>query len=115
MGAIRSLSYGVDVQHLYKNPFRYRGYYYDDDLGFYCLGTRYYDPYTCRFISPDKDAVLAATPLALTDKNLYAYCDNNPIMRVDHGGEFWVAVIRGAAGAVINLVTSFIGAKATGQ
>lgn len=27
--------------------------------------------------------------MSLTDKNLYAYCDNNPVMRVDYGGEFW--------------------------
>ncbi len=26
------------------NPFRYRGYYYDTDLGFYYLNSRYYDP-----------------------------------------------------------------------
>ena len=25
--------------------------------------------------------------------NLYAYCDNNPVMRVDYGGEFWIAVL----------------------
>ena len=23
------------------------------------------------------------------EKNLYAYCDNNPVMRRDDGGEFW--------------------------
>ena len=32
------------------NPFRYRGYYYDTDLGMYYLQSRYYDPNTCRFI-----------------------------------------------------------------
>lgn len=32
------------------------------------------------------------TPMAYTDKNLYAYCDNNPVMRVDNGGEFWDTV-----------------------
>ena len=26
------------------NPFRYRGYYYDVETGFYYLQTRYYDP-----------------------------------------------------------------------
>ena len=72
------------------NPFRYRGYYYDKDLGMYYLKSRYYDSNTCRFISPDNAAVLTATPMALTDKNLYAYCDNNPVMRVDEDGEFWL-------------------------
>ena len=26
------------------NPFRYRGYYYDEETGLYFLQTRYYDP-----------------------------------------------------------------------
>ena len=42
-----------------------------------------------RLMSADTSDVLTATPMALTDKNLYAYCDNNPIMRRDDGGEFW--------------------------
>ena len=41
--------------------------------------------------------VITATPMGLTDKNLYAYCDNNPVMRVDSDGEFWlVSVLIGA-------------------
>ena len=98
-----------------KNPFRYRGYYYDSDLGFYVTGTRYYDPAIGRFISPDAYDVITATPTALTDKNLYAYCDNNPVMRVDHGGEFWItAILVGAViGAVINASVSAISQKVT--
>ncbi len=68
------------------NPFTYRGYYYDWDIGFYYLKSRYYDPAVGRFISPDDSAVITATPDALTDKNLYAYCDSNPVMRADNGG-----------------------------
>ena len=73
----------------YNNPFRYRGYYYDTDLALYYLNSRYYDAKTGRFISPDNIDVICATPTALTDKNLYAYCDNNPVMRRDDGGQFW--------------------------
>ena len=29
----------------------------------------------------------------LYDKNLFAYCDNNPVARVDYGGEFWDTVL----------------------
>ena len=36
-----------------RNPFRYRGYYFDAETGLYYLKTRYYDPETCRFISAD--------------------------------------------------------------
>ena len=35
------------------NPFRYRGYYYDAETGFYCLSSRYYDPEVGRFINTD--------------------------------------------------------------
>ena len=75
-----------------NNPFKYRGYYYDKDLGLYYLNTRYYDAAVKRFINADDIDVISATPTALTDKNLYAYCDNNPVMRRDDGGQFWDTV-----------------------
>jgi len=96
------------------NPITYRGYYYDGDLSFYVLGTRYYDPATGRFLSPDAYDVVSVTPMALTDKNLYAYCDNNPVVREDGDGEFWTAILIGAAiGAVINASVSVISQKIT--
>lgn len=94
-GDISYVSYsngGANTSARY-NPLLYRGYYYDDDLDFYYLATRYYDPEVCRFITVDDFAVLAATPMGLTDKNLYAYCDNNPVVRRDNGGTFWESAI----------------------
>ena len=35
------------------NPIRYRGYYYDNETGFYFLQSRYYDPETGRFLNAD--------------------------------------------------------------
>ena len=94
------------------NPFRYRSYYYDNETGFYYLGGRYYDAEVGRFINADTTELLTATPAGLTDKNLYAYCDNNPVVRKDEGGQLWgVALV----GALVNLTTSFISAKVTGQ
>ncbi len=90
------------------NPFRYRGYYYDTETGLYYINSRYYDPVTCRFISPDATDTLTATPMELTDKNLYAYCDNNPVTRADYGGEFWNTIIGGLAGAVVGGITAAI-------
>lgn len=95
------------------NPFRYRGYYYDTDLGMYYLQSRYYDSKICRFISPDHANVITATPAALTDKNLYAYCDNNPVMRVDESGKFWHIIAGAAIGAIINATVSAISQKIT--
>ena len=71
------------------NPIRYRGYYYDTETGLYYVSSRYYDPETCRFINADTTDLITATPMALTDKNLFAYCDNNPVVRKDSGGAFW--------------------------
>ena len=66
------------------NPFRYRGYYYDTETGFYFLKTRYYDPETGRFITMADVSYLA--PDAINGLNLYAYCGNNPVRNVDPNG-----------------------------
>ena len=71
------------------NPLRYAGYVYDNETGFYYNATRYYDPTTARFINADTTDVLTATLEASTDKNLFAYCDNNPVVRVDASGQIW--------------------------
>lgn len=70
-------------------PFRYRGYVYDEETNFYYLNQRYYSFLIGRFMSPDSVETLTTSLLALTDKNLFAYCDNNPVVRLDHGGDFW--------------------------
>lgn len=36
-----------------------------------------------------------ASPTALTDKNLYAYCDNNPVIRIDEYGDMWELAVAG--------------------
>ncbi|MDO5411669.1 MAG: RHS repeat-associated core domain-containing protein [Lachnospiraceae bacterium] len=71
------------------NPLRYRGYVYDSETGFYYVGSRYYDAENCRFISADDTELLTTTMDDITDKNLYAYCDNDPINRVDEKGDIW--------------------------
>ncbi len=66
------------------NPFRYRGYYYDTESGFYYLMSRYYDPVTHRFINADG---CFQTSNIILDANTFAYCRNNPIMFADPTGE----------------------------
>ena len=41
-----------------RNPFRYRGYYWDEETGLYYVGSRYYDPEIRRFISADDVTIL---------------------------------------------------------
>ena len=80
---------------------RYRGYYYDDDFDLYYLATRYYDPEVCRFITADS---YVSTGQGILGYNRYAYCGNNPVMRVDPTGEFWSII----AAVVLSV---FIGAN----
>ena len=54
------------------NPYRFKGYYYDEETGMYYLKSRYYQPEICRFISADTIEVLDCQG-DLNDKNLYAY------------------------------------------
>ena len=74
------------------NPIRYRGYYYDSETGFYYLQSRYYDPNVQRFINSDDISVITTTVDHIIDKNLYAYCDNNPIVRKDESGFFFETI-----------------------
>ena len=67
------------------NPFRYRGYHYDSDSGFYYLNARYYDPQTGRFISPDEVEYLGAGGSVLS-YNLFTYCENGPVNKEDKDG-----------------------------
>ena len=66
-----------------NQPFRYRGYVYDTETGWYYLQSRYYDPSVGRFISAD---VLLSTGQGVIGHNSYAYCGNNPISRSDPSG-----------------------------
>ncbi len=72
------------------NPYRYRGYRYDNETGLYYLQSRYYNPEWGRFISPDAVAILELSALTgnALGTNLFAYCENNPIMNIDPTG-YW--------------------------
>ena len=73
------------------NPFRYRGYYYDTETSLYYLQSRYYDPAMARFINADG---YVSTGQGLLGYNMFAYCNNNPVMNVDPSGDFpWLALI----------------------
>ncbi|MGM9646446.1 MAG: RHS repeat-associated core domain-containing protein, partial [Eubacteriales bacterium] len=79
------------------------------------LNSRYYDPQIRRFINADNIDVINASPTELTDKNLYAYCDNNPVMRIDDGGEFWHIVVGAAIGGLIGAASKLISNKISGK
>ena len=88
------------------NPFRYRGYYYDEETGLYYLKSRYYDPEVGRFITIDDISYI--DPDTINGLNLYAYCGNNPVMNVDPNGTFFWALLIGAliAGVISGTVSA---------
>ena len=91
------------------NPLRYRGYVYDTETGLYYLNSRYYNPIWGRFINADTPAVVTASPdSASWDKNLFAYCDGNPVNRVDDGGEFWHFIVGAAVGGLVSGTVSAV-------
>ncbi len=81
-----------DANHIgILNPFRYRGYFYDEETGLYYLKTRYYDPETGRFITIDGIEYL--DPETINGLNLYAYCGNNPVMNIDSNGNIFITFL----------------------
>ena len=100
------------------NPLRYRSYVYDTETGYYYLQSRYYDPEIGRFINAD---ILVTTGQGLLGNNMFAYCGNNPVMRKDSSGNFWLtsvvvgAVIGAAFGVASELVSQTVNHITTGE
>ena len=101
-----STSFGIAT----INPIRYRGYYFDEETGWYYLQSRYYDPEIGRFINADE---YISTGRGVLGCNVYAYCNNCPIMFSDSSGQLLdIAAAFGAAifgGAAVALTIVFAG------
>ena len=67
------------------NPFRYRGYYYDDESGMYYLQSRYYAPEWGRFINADGTLI---GNIGSSVHNIFAYASNNPVVFSDPSGTY---------------------------
>lgn len=64
-------------------PFRYRGYVFDEETGLYYLRSRYYSSECCRFVISDNSTGAIGK---LIRSNTYAYCENNAPNKVDDDG-----------------------------
>ncbi len=95
---------GVEItaaSHIaHKNPYRYRGYYYDIDTGLYYLQSRYYDPAVGRFMNAD-DAQFLGVSETVLGYNLLAYCENDPVNMVDMAGFAAINAIFAVVGGVV--------------
>ena len=81
-----------------------------EESGLYYLNSRYYDPETGRFISPDILSILDETKGQINGLNLYMYCGDNPIMYCDPSGNFAIAT----AIAIGFWIGTLVGATAGG-
>ena len=96
------------------NPLRYRGYYYDRETRLYYLQSRYYDFANCRFINADTFATTDAN--GFLSANMFAYCENNPVMRVDPDGSSPLSlVINTLVGAGVAAASAAINANIAGS
>ena len=74
----------------------------------YYLKTRYYDSITCQFINADS---YLQTAQGFYDKNVFSYCENDPVNRIDTEGDFWLLDVIGATvgGAVSGAIVATTG------
>ena len=93
------------------NPLRYRGYYYDNESGLYYLQSRYYDPAVCRFVNADG---YASTGQGVLGYNMFAYCNNSPIIASDPDGEWLNVVVGMVVGAAVNCGIAIAEGKSAG-
>ena len=98
---------------LYGNPLTYRGYIYDRETGFYYLQSRYYDPSVGRFLNADDTAFLGASGTLLS-WNLFGYCENNFVNKIDETGLAAINVIFAAVGAIVGWLLGDFVAKELG-
>ena len=77
----------LSVSEQVPQQLRYQGYWYDNQVGWYWLGTRYYDPTLGRFLQSDRSGKEGVYS--------YTYCNNDPVDCTDPQGS------AGTSGAVL--------------
>ena len=83
------------------NPFRYRGYIFDEETGVYYLKDRYYSPDASRFLSAD---ILLGAADSVLLQNVFSYAGNAPVDNADFDGKCIFALIGGIVGAVTGAI-----------
>ena len=88
----------TDTSHIgLINPFRYRSYYYDEEIGLYYLNSRYYNPEWGRFINCDE---ISGEIGNVMSHNMYVYAFNNSLNYIDGHGD-WPKWLKNAVKKVV--------------
>ena len=87
-------------------PFRYRGYVFDEETGLYYLRSRYYNAQWGRFVNADNVLNICATSNCNRVPNAFAYCSNGVIQRTDTDGKLWDLIfdIVSFVGSVVDVI-----------
>lgn len=95
---------------VYGNPFYFQGRVYDKETELYHFRSRWYDPETGRWLSPDPIGISGGV-------NLYLFCNNNPVNFVDPKGDFafWGGIIGGVLSAATELSSQLLSGKSLGE
>lgn len=110
-GKVISTTGSLDATLGKRNPFRYRGYVYDEETGLYYLRSRYYDAECGRFISID---MMLASVGSICGHNAFVYSINNPLVLKDDEGTWpsWITAVVSVAVAVVTAVAIVAAAPA---
>ena len=88
------------------NPFRYRGYVFDEETGLYYLRSRYYHASISRFLCIDR--WLGGTSDGILSHNPLCYCKNSPVMNADADGQFLAAICAAIGATVVKAVVGAV-------
>ena len=98
------LTKNVDIATI--NPFRYRSYYYDEEIEMYYLQSRYYNPVVGRFVNADMLSMVSVQDDTIAN-NLFTYCNNEPVKNTDNNGKVAIFVTM-AIGALFGLAIQWV-------
>ena len=89
------------------NPFRYHGYFYDEETGLYYLLSRYYNPDLGRFINADSIEWLG-TNKCIIETNIFVYCKNDCVNLSDEVGFGGVDTLLSVLNSSIDILAKII-------
>ena len=83
-------------------PFRYRGYVFDEETGLYYIENRYYVPELLHFLNADNIIIVDTASAKFV--GLYVYCNNSPVKNRDIDGHWsWDCLISGVINVVVGV------------